>query len=124
VLPRVSAALSRFIAPVASTDAQLPSRRPPAPPALDAFRRETQHERAPSKDKPETPLRLVSSTPPSAENKVGSVALAFVQIFQMLRQGRGHLSRWLGNHSYQMAIRRQKKIGKFRKGTMLDQKAE
>lgn len=60
--------------------------------------------------------------PESASQK--SFGETVFQLFQLLHVSSGSLVRWIGNRSYILAAKKQKKTGKFRKGALVDRKAE
>jgi hypothetical protein len=130
VLPRISAALSKFIAPISSTAAQLQIK----PHKDDGFRRHSDPNRHAKKDhKPpqkqpeEAPPDNVTELHPARPlltNSNTGVTQALLKLLAKLQIQRGIFSRWFGPKTYETAIKNQKQSGKFRKGAMLDTKAE
>jgi hypothetical protein len=138
VLPRVGAALTQFLAPIVSGPdghaAVNQHHRPQAPPPKRKQKRQNKGDQ----QREERHLNLVSevsSNPtqealptPTNSSKTGpnqsGATNAFLQLFDSLNEKRALLMRWLGSRAYQSTIMTQKKSGIFRKGTMLDQKAE
>ncbi|MCM2276957.1 MAG: hypothetical protein NDJ89_02645 [Oligoflexia bacterium] len=136
---RVSAALSQFIKPIASstqkpvvhsTPAELQQRREPGQFKKfnqDGGRQEQRQEAPSAKVIPfPAPSKTASPQPPGAAiSESGlSVTHSFIQLFSSLQSGRTALLRWIGARSYQSATATQRKIGKYRKGAMLDKKVE
>ncbi|MGE0614378.1 MAG: hypothetical protein AB7P04_01955 [Bacteriovoracia bacterium] len=124
MLNKVSSALAKFIAPVASSKISSDTGSPHQ--NGGSFKRYQ-----PEKEKSDPQLRLVKPNDgeapsgqhlPAVAIKNLSVAHAFIQLFNKLKEQRGKISRWVGAHTYQTAAKRQKRAGKVRKGTMLDEK--
>jgi hypothetical protein len=134
VLPRIGAALSNSVSPVSSSSDQQAVQRRPAreKPAEREQKREDPGEfkRAdpphlkvvPPADEPtDRGDRPPAMAPPGA---APSVAAAFLQLVTAIQRGKGSVLKWLGTQTYRANVGRQKKAGKARKGTMLDQKIE
>jgi len=135
VLPRVSAALSRFIQPVSSS-AERESVRAKEKEEGQEFQRFNPH----SRKKPQAPQEPLSDEekkdplpPPSLRlaerpsRPQGGVTAAFLDIFRTLRSQRQSLVRWLGHRSYgnqKQASAATERPGRLKKGAILDQKAE
>lgn len=131
VLPKVSAALSKFITPVASSTSQQQSRRD--------FERDPKRRRglatrsgtpsSPAEEAPPPPdgefhpFVPPSEPPPKAEEPPLTPGQTLLQLFAALRLKRG-LSKIFVALAYRATSRSQKASGRVRKGTVLDQKAE
>ena len=133
MLPRVSAALSQFISPILNA-----TQKPGADQRKEQkFARFQATENVdPDQRKQDPPverlaaphLKLVSNLPekievPEAIRKASSVSNTFLNIFNLLKLGRSPVV-WLGHRAYQTAELLRKSGSRFRKGTMLDRKAE
>ena len=131
VIPRVSAALAQFIAPIATSGKQGLT-------AQQGFKRfGGDHSKQPSdppKQQPppptEEPAKILAFAPrPKDPETAGAgipngISQALLQLMNLLQGQRATLLRWLGTGIYQTAARQQKKNGRIRKGTVLDEKAE
>jgi hypothetical protein len=134
VISRVGAALAQFIAPVASSQAQEQihghdDQRRPANQKQDRKkdpkREQPKLEAVPTvPPKPaEAPAEKTAAAPPAAGGP-SSGAQSFLQLLDVFQHGRGMFMRFFATRSYQVSIKGQKKGGKFRKGTMLDERVE
>lgn len=126
MLPRVGSALAQFVPPVASSNQKsVTISKDPPPRDFQQFKnkskRDTSGQETPQHTAPD-PAKI-DSTPPTS-GILPSVATSFLQIFHALQNRKGKLIRWLGVRTYLTDARKQKKGGRFRKGTMLDEKAE
>lgn len=131
MLPKVSAALSKFVPPIAASsrqtavgDEEEEKRR-----SFQRFKdQEKKHEPEPEPPpKPDLPpLRLVEEheQPPSPETPGLSVAQHFLHLLSRFNERRGILFRWFGQQSYLAAEHQQKKSVRLRKGIMLDEKID
>ena len=73
-----------------------------------------------SNDAPEaSPTEAKAQSPPSSPS-IPSIQ----QLFELLRASTEQFSRWLGAAAYESAVRKQKRTSRFRKGALVDQKAE
>lgn len=134
MISRVGAALAQLIKPVASSTSQAgprPSRE------FERFREKPSggarqgnpSGQDPGRD-PKQGAQEAQVIPfPRAENapKAGpttSVAHSFILLRAHFQQSRLRLFRWLGLRSYQQSLAEQRRLGKYRKGAMLDRKAE
>ena len=130
MISRVGAALAQFIAPVASAQAQDhiraqdDQRRPPG---------QKQERKQPPANIPKPELKVAvapdakpaSGSPASATLPAGAGgAQSFLQLLDVFQHGRGMFMRFFGTRSYNQSIKTQKKAGKFKKGTMLDERVE
>jgi hypothetical protein len=143
VIPRVSAALALFIAPIATSGKQnLPTKQDferfvpqkkkdssghDSEPSPGHSKEEKPPESAlapviPLRPKSAEALTLPSGTPTG--NIPAGISQALLQLVAMLQGQRAVLQRWFGAGAYQAAARQQKKNGRIRKGTVLDEKAE
>lgn len=132
MLPRVTAALTQFIKPIAGARAQTGVRdrekdhEPPPQPESKA----KDEKREPHLKLVPPPEEQVDLAPPSQDPRVvaapgsPSVATAFLELFNRIQLKRVSLVRWLGKQAYDRAIRRQKREGTFRKGTMIDRRID
>ncbi len=134
MLPRVGAALSSFITPIVSskTDSQGSQKRG-----------QPQHRSQSEGKKPEKPQLTVvqdalaetakevaaaqrpalhAAAPPVTQAQA-SVTSSFLQLLNFIQGRHEAIRRWVGGRAYHAASG-QKKNARFRKGTMLDQKAE
>lgn len=145
VIPRVSAALKKSITPIATAQTPQSSvkdrqdfqryRSPPKKEDPNPDQNKQQEERENpaklqvvktstaslgSESEPESVPQKDESPP---EARVG-IASAFFQVIGLLQLKKGNLIRWFGSQTYQTGIRKQKKGGTIKKGTMLDHKVE
>ncbi len=129
MLPRVSAALTQFIAPIASSQGQTQVR----PRKEDSFRRfSPQPEKKPEKREEEPAQAEIPSNvvPLRADQLIEpgtgplSVAHSFIQLLAKFQKQRSTLLRWLGARTYQTVGQTQRKTARFRKGAMLDTRVE
>jgi len=73
-----------------------------------------------SNDAPDaSPTEVKAQSPPSSPS-IPSIQ----QLFELLRASTEQFSRWLGAAAYESAVRKQKRTSRFRKGALVDQKAE
>lgn len=149
MLPRVSAALAQFIAPIATSGKQTLSsqrgfERFAAPLAekrdRDKNRDKTQGDSSGAEQRPPdgkvlpfvrkdaTPATAVETSPTGPPTLSGpmptGISQALMQLMNLLSDQRATVLRWLGAGAYQNAARHQKKNGRARKGTILDERAE
>ncbi len=139
MLPRVSAALAQFIAPISVSTKQVTSNKTAGDhPAFQRFgkkKRKKDGEASAGEastdddqsqdDHKETALAKViplRSHSPPADQPAG-ITYALLQLMNLLQTQRATVMRWLASTSYQISARQQKKTGKCRKGTILDHKA-
>lgn len=136
MLPRVGAALSRFISPVASQRATSDGVKPRSGSDFQRFDSEQQ----PKPESPKPELKLVAGggeaqpipseqlpaelKTPLSLSGTPSVASSFLQIIELFRKTNRDVARWLGGRAYQIASRRQRKGARARKGTLIDHQAK
>ena len=131
MLPRISAALGKFLTPISSAAEAPPYDQKRPQPGLT--RQNPTEERTPSKKKnglrivpPETAtgeeLETAENTQLPAVNKTAAAA-AFLQIFTFLKDRTAPLMKWLALVAYKSGAR-QGKSGAFRRGSILDRKIE
>jgi hypothetical protein len=136
VIPRVSAALAQFIAPIATSgkqsvptqqgfqrfggDAKQSKQQTPTPPPPSP---QSEPEIARVIPFPQQPSTSAGAAPGKGAIPVG-ISQTLLQLMNLLHGQRTTLLRWLGQGMYQAAARQQKKNGRIRKGTVLDEKAE
>lgn len=134
MLPKVGKALGQFVRPVASTSSESRIRstrdqeRPPDTPK--------KHEDPSQKDSDaKAKLKLISGgkdeDQKSEKNKEKekpfqelSIPSAFLNLFDLIRSRRAALQTWIGKSTYTEAIQKQKRSGRFKKGSMFDVDAE
>jgi len=120
VLPRVSAALSKFISPIVS------SNRDQKRDSRQSFKKQDPKaiERPPLKVVPQAFAAPKISAPTLEPLKMG-VAETFIELFKMLRGHSAHLSRRMGQDAYAnpKGLKRSRKR-RERKGVLLDKKVE
>ncbi len=139
MLPRVSAALAQFIAPIASAGKQNQSRQ-----AFERFdpkkkkqqqpgngETASQQHPGPPQDKLQAQAKIIpfpksgGAQPEANPAPVpAGISHALLQLMNLLHEQRATIMRWLGNGVYQSSARLQKKGGRIRKGTILDERAE
>jgi hypothetical protein len=137
VLPRVSAALAQFIAPIAASAKQgVGSQKgferftPPHQGKKQGNAGTNQEQGQPSHQAkvipfPTTEKAMVASPQPAASASVpAGISQALLQLMNLFQEQGSAIRRWLGTNAYQLAARQQKKTGRIRKGAVLDQKAE
>lgn len=73
----------------------------------------------PSEAPDASPKEAKAQSPPSSPS-IPSIQ----QLFELLRASTEQFSRWLGAAAYESAVRKQKRTSRFRKGALVDQKAE
>jgi hypothetical protein len=73
----------------------------------------------PSEAPDASPTEAKAQSPPSSPS-IPSIQ----QLFELLRASTEQFSRWLGAAAYESAVRKQKRTSRFRKGALVDQKAE
>lgn len=126
MLPRVSAALAKFLSPVTSS----PSKSSPLTENGESeekpFKRfkkeedsksESKQKKDPQKkDRPT--LKLVS--PPEPLKPDQSSGQNFLQLFSAFQEQKATLIRWLGTRTYTQTSKEISAKGKFRKGSMFD----
>ena len=129
MIPRVSATLAQFIAPIATSGKQ-------SVPTQQGFQRfggdakQSKQQAAPSpQDEPEAkvipfPLKNSEGPPPAKGAIPTGISQTLLPLMNLLHGQRTTLLRWLGAGAYQGAARQQKKNGRIRKGAVLDEKAE
>ncbi len=69
---------------------------------------------------PDAPPAAVKASSASSLPSIPSIQ----QLFELLRASTEQFSRWLGAAAYESAVRKQKRTSRFRKGALVDQKAE
>ena len=146
VLPRVSAALAQFIAPISTPTASKKEASPqtgsferfsPPPKENQSFRNPNSSKHSPpqenggerrenqqnlGKESPQAQVIPLHSNSPTKELPPG-ISTALLQLMHVLKNQRTAILRWIGVDIYQSAPRLQKKSGRARKGTILDEKA-
>ncbi|MCM2324722.1 MAG: hypothetical protein NDJ90_15795 [Oligoflexia bacterium] len=139
MLSRVSAALSQFIKPIISAPERLvvvhssqpePQSRKEAS-EFKRFEKKKEGQDQPGENpKPPGAKILPFRTPEPVTSKAepvppgAGITHSFVQLFSALQQPRTAFLRWIGSASYQAAVKNERKVGKYRKGAMLDRKVE
>jgi hypothetical protein len=128
LLPRISAAISQFIKPVNSARDTTTQR--------DGNSNKQQHHKKhdPSSEhtgvaKPRLKVvsqndQLPAKAPLAPVRALGSVAEALVLMLTSLARHRASFMKWLGPRAYRDAVITRKKATNFRKGSILDVKAE
>lgn len=144
MLPRVSAALVQFIAPIATSARQGLTQQGFerfAPQAKGKKRDPSQQQQQPKQEQSQPGQQQAKILPfPGKEDAAraegagnakssgssipAGISNALLQILDMFKEQRMTIMRWIGTSSYQLAARQQKKNGRIRKGTILDEKAE
>lgn len=138
MLPRVSAALAQFISPIAVSGKQSVSShkgfehfaQPQTGKKREQAREEPKQEQQLSQAKakiipfPVKDAVQATSPPPSATSIPSGITQALLQLMNLFHEQGSTVRRWIGTGAYQLAARQQKKSGRIRKGTILDEKAE
>ncbi len=123
MLPKISSTIAQAIQPIASSRAHNDSSRYSSsgdPPASQPDKEQSHSEDEPCLPSPEAPsLRLVPKPPLTSQ-----AGLLFLQLVDLIKRGKAPLTRWMGGRAYLASIKRQKLSGRFRKGTLLDHRAE
>jgi len=145
VLPRISAALSEFIAPISSNRRTTvhSSSRPGQ--STEGFEKYQPGQKLSKKEgdpqdqkKDQQPGQVIQldvhrnkpPSPPATEPTTAvkppgtSVAQTLIQLLAVFQEQRLVLLRWLGSRSYHSAIRTQKRSGVARRGAIFDHRAE
>lgn len=150
MLSKIGAVLARTTRPLAvapergapeararsDTESPLPqesSSKKEGPPSEEGFQRARQFEvidggkskgRPPDSSEsdgdPEASSEQAKASSPPASPSIPSIQ----QLFELLRASTEQFSRWLGAAAYESAVRKQKRTSRFRKGALVDQKAE
>ena len=136
MLPRVSAALSQFIAPVASSTQKNVERQKPEA-SFKRFEDSNQGKKEESTAQPQDqpketlppnvlPFPKASVPVESGKGQPASktVTVAFLQLVALLQNQRAVLVRLFGRQTYGAIQQKQKRFGRLKKGVMLDHKAE
>jgi hypothetical protein len=132
MLPRVTAALGKFLTPIVSSSENVNVGQKGA--GFQRFKTEKQDQKKHDKgghppSKPE--LKLV----PPTEEKISSetelqptprpvAAVPLLYILNLINLSNRTLRNWFGLRAYQIGLRTYRKSGKARKGAMFDQKIE
>ena len=132
MISRVGAALAQFIAPVASSQAQeqihTEDNNQGRPSGQKRERKQAPAQaKTPASATPLKPVAVTAAPTPPATPSAGigtSGAQSFLQLLDVFQHGRGMFMRFFGTRSYQQSVKGQKKAGKFKKGTMLDERIE
>src|SRR5262249_17503534 len=120
LLPRISAALAQFIAPVSASS-------PEARQGGSGFRRtqvKPQPQSQPEQQPPQENVIPLPKRAPETPRAPQSVSQAFIEMLASLQARRAIFMKWLGARSYQSAGKERRKFRRFRKGAMLDTKVE
>ena len=135
MLPRVGSALAQFIAPITTSAGKQTTSQSQSKRTFQKWKRENsaqdenpsnqQQQNQPQPQgsnviplhKPETSLAQATSGTPAG------VTQALFQLMTLLKEQRATIMRWLGTSMYESAARQQKKNGRCRKGTIVDERA-
>jgi hypothetical protein len=141
VLPRVSAALAQFISPIAASGKQSVASQK----GFDRFtppqgKKREQSQQDPSQQNPGSeqnapqakiipfPSKESAAKPnsqaPGTSTIPAGISQALLQLMNLFHEQGAAIRRWIGTGAYQLAARQQKKTGRIRKGTILDERAE
>jgi hypothetical protein len=129
VLARVSAALTRFIAPLTTSASR------------ETFVRDRPPQEQPTKREPkEAPkLRVVPTEVPDVDGRLLAIPNAkstsvkggdeapthsFTELFLLFQDQRTRMIHSSGRRAYRESVENRRKTGRFRKGAMLDDRAE
>jgi hypothetical protein len=126
LLPRVTAAITQFIKPIASAAKRTAIQdRPERDSQNQGFQRQSKAKLTLVTSNPAAPLQptLPTQSSPRALTPL-SVTQTFLQIVAFLKQGKGSILKWMGPRAYRATLQSQKKTGRFRKGAMINIKVE
>lgn len=133
MLPRIGAALAKHIKPLSSSDDRQTQSQPRSAKGFKRFQPppgqqdQSQHDTPAQRETKDPPLKLVVPSDKALAHPQGpkvSATETFLHLFSFLRTRKVSLMRWLGSLSYDKASKTRKSASRFRKGTMLDQRAE
>ncbi len=131
MLNKVGSALVRFISPISTATAHKPqgetSKDEHHQPKQDAeiIQLDDHRPKSDPAANPESTAQegLESSGLPAPHAHVGSVSSAFLSLLDRIKGQKDSLSRWLGKKTYSSS-KSGKKALRYRKGSMMDEKAE
>lgn len=135
MLPRVSAALGKFLTPIASTSASPNTQQEQGKNGdQSASQKKKRHLEPVPSPTLRTPVQTGAHTQSSVsassqETKLPQVhamplSTAFLNIFSFLRKQTLPFIKWLGLEAYRFGINQGRRSGKFKKGAIVDHKAE
>ncbi len=131
MLARVAVALSRFVSPITASDSQnciKQKEEKERPSEKKSGKREDEQPRLrlvkPDEDKhPQRPPPEPDTKPPP-EKATALSDQPFLQLFSLIQDKSGAISRWLGLQAYHQSLQKQRRSTRIRRGTMLDRKIE
>lgn len=119
MLPRVSAALSKFLSPITQPVEHKNSEKEQPEKKFQMF---SSKKKKKEDSNQEPHLKLVQS--PEQKKVALEESPAFVQLFVQFEEQRQSITKGLGPEKYKTAIKTGKKAGRLKKGTMMDDKAD
>ncbi len=128
MLPKVSAALSRFVTPIQTSSpgssarerAFVPAQGKVLPFKDQADGQSGRQESGKRELEPSQPASSPEEKPPTLEEIRTDLGSAFLQLIASLKQHRASIFKWIGYRGYQLGLRATKRTGRLRKGAMLD----